>query len=476
MERVEEKASEVRGDAPASYRDEAPPRLAEGTRRETSGVCITTSCDTIDQFVAMFQRYCDGSAIFVANTQRAIGATVMFSFELRDKTAVLVGKGAVAEQFTGMQNPFGREGILLTIQKLTRDSVAVMQRMLAERKRASIEQHTPAPAEPPPRATHAKDIKIPSPAAQPAAKPRAMTVLGMPIVSKPPAESGFKIPGIPKRIEPRLAEGTPRPVVQKPPVDAVPQPVPTHDTVRDEIPFALRHQLMLHEQRAKAVPVRELRGIDFDLDGAWEEPEPAVPVVEPVVAAPVVAAPVVAAPVVAAPVIAAEAPPVELPMAEEIAVQPIDDDEIPVQGVMAEDLSFAPTPLPVIEEIPVVMPLVSPWWRTPLRWTARVALVAALFVGAAMATLFVTAPHHGASAPPAPASTSHADPSSGLLSSALTAPPSASPAPVVEAKPAPVAAPPARPRAPHHVIKAPARPLPKRAVKRAAPCRSLDCL
>jgi hypothetical protein len=445
---VEDKASEVRCEVPTSYREEAPARLADGTRRDiqatqASGICITTSCQTVDQFVAMFQRYCDGSAIFIADTQRPVGASVMFSFELRDKTPVLVGKGTVTEQFTDMQNPFGRAGSLVSIRKLTRDSVAVMQRMLAERKHACVEQHT--------RVTQASDIKIPSPVRQAGAKPRASTVLGMPIVAKPPGDSSFKIPSVPRRIEPRP--------------DGVPQPVPTHDTVRDEIPFALRHQLMLLEQRAKVMPVQELCGVDFDLDSAWDDPEPAVPVIEPAVP---------------------EQLRVEASAPEELPVEPaiaspasidvqIPIDEIPIEPVVEEEL---PVAAQAFAAAAVPVSIAHRWWRTPVRWAVRVAIVSVLFVGAATATWLAIPSQTLAGEPSRPVSSTPLHPSSGLLSSALTAPAAAPPAAPQIAAPAPISQPPrAAPRpAPHPAAKAPARGQLKHVAKQPAPCRSLDCL
>ena len=129
---------------------ETPP-LAEGTRsdidaRRTKGMCVATRCHTVDQFVSTFHRYCEDSAIFIPNARRVVGTILPFSFDLVDEQSVLVGVGTVVEEFTTVDNRFGRAGIVLSVQKLKRESIAVFKRMLVARSEAEQDADTPPPA------------------------------------------------------------------------------------------------------------------------------------------------------------------------------------------------------------------------------------------------------------------------------------------------------------------------------------------
>ena len=351
----------MRDSPPINYVNSAPPeQLAEGTRRDVSvqrakGMSVATRCDDVDHFITTFHRFVEDSTIFIPNARREVGTVLPFSFDLTNDQSVLVGIGSVLEELTTANNRFGRVGIVLSIQKLKRESIPVMERMRAARK-AYVEQHTPAPvfarAMTAPiaidevlkaRSTRTFDVQvpkkplevtIPSPVAKaeapkPEVKPepnlakpepkqvkpepkqaRAKTVLGIPAIGKMPAKQPvMQIPTIPLRDLPKrptfVPEATPLPHAA---VEAVPESlgdVP-HDTVRDEFPFALRHELRMLEQRAQpAAPA-----VPAVVDDGWDSTPLAVP--EPVVQAPVVVQPVAVAPepeapapVVAAPVVAA---------------------------------------------------------------------------------------------------------------------------------------------------------------------------
>ena len=319
----------------------ASPELAEGTRRDVSvqrakGMSIATRCNDVEHFVATFHRYVEDSTIFIPNARREVGTVLPFSFDLVNEESVLVGLGSVLEELTTANNRFGRAGIVLSIQKLKRESIAVMERMRAARKAHIEQQNTPAPvfarAMTAPiaidevlkaRSTRNFEVQVPKkplevqiPSPMPkidTAKLRSKTVLGIPAIGKSPAKQPImQIPVIPPRGElPKRPAIVPdaTPPSHAAAVDAVPETLQPHDTVRDEFPFALRHELRILEQRAQPAPQPVAAAAEID-DG-WDDDAPvaAAPAPAP---APVAAAP---APMAAAPA-PAPAPIVEKPNLE----------------------------------------------------------------------------------------------------------------------------------------------------------------
>lgn len=466
------------------YVEPSAPQLAEGTRRDIdlqprNGICVATRCQTVEQFVSTFHRWCEDSAIFIFNARWPVGTVLPFAFELANEETVLVGLGKVVEEFTTSENRFGRAGIVVAVQKLKRESVAVFKRLLAARNAAEVDRHTPAPvlarATPAPaaldqvrrqlRPTKPLEVKIPSPRERPATMQRAKTMIGIPTIAKaPPKHSVMQIPVILPRGDAkgsravRVPEATPRPVIQQArgtSADAVPAAIEdaSHDTVRDEIPFALRNELRLLETASVARRVE----LDADVDVGWdvEQPLPAAPLValptaeaivepardaivepardailEPAPDALVEPAPLEPAPLEPAPVaVLARAPAaivepapeaVPVPVAADDAVQanvarealrvPVAADE-PLERIPAASdeashhdtaapLAIAQVALAAVSEPAKLathddeneVPIASSWARRSLQWAARIAIAATLFVSTAAITASIDEP------------------------------------------------------------------------------------
>ena len=508
------------------------PRLAEGTRRDIDllprkGISVATRCETVEQFVSTFHRWCEDSAIFILNARWPVGTILPFSFELANEASILVGVGKAVEELTTADNRFGRAGVLIAVQKLKRESVAVFKRLLAARNAAEAERNTPPPAlaraTPAPRAldevrrqlrpTKSLEVRIPSPNERPASAPRAKTVVGIPAIAKLPTKPAImQIPTIVPRGDVRSSralrppEATPRPVIEQTRAtarDAVPVVIEDagHDTVRDEIPFALRNELRLLETASAARRV----DVDLDVDVGWD-------VDVPLAAAPLVALPAPTASVEPAPEAPREAAPqvvpdpvldaVPEPLAADDAVQAIPDEAIerapaasdevlatpcvdaaasPILSVPASDAVIAPEHIAAPDRVDDV-PIAASWWRTSLRWAARVAIASLLFVVAAAITASIDTPSlPAATGPEAPAPFSTIP----VVSSEppAPAPDLAQTEPV--AAPEPEQQPPAAAQAHAAASKLksapasqkPARALPATRPRRAkARCASLDCL
>jgi hypothetical protein len=130
-------------------------RTVSGKRVYAGGLRIGTRCETVDEFVDKFYRYCVGSMIFIPSAKRSVGRDVAFSFDLTEGRPVLCGVGVVMEQFPDASNPFGRAGIVIEIRQLQADSRPVLEKLATmQRMRrggpAQARETTPPPATPAP--------------------------------------------------------------------------------------------------------------------------------------------------------------------------------------------------------------------------------------------------------------------------------------------------------------------------------------
>jgi len=243
------------------------------------GICVTTHCQSVDQFVSTFQRYCEDAAIFIPNGRREVGTTLPFSFELANEESVLVGIGLVVEAYATVNNRFGREGIVIDVKKLKRESVPIFERMLAARKQARAERTAPPLTFPRPvtisleelrrarrRTTGELEVPILKPLELVGGRRRGNTGV-LPVIAKAPAlQPVVQIPPMPPHLVARRdAETKRRPPFEVPTIDidAIPALIDDADTARDELPFALRHELRLLEARAPVVPLA-------DVDAGWD--------------------------------------------------------------------------------------------------------------------------------------------------------------------------------------------------------------
>lgn len=116
---------------------------------KVKGLCISTRCASLDEFVATFYRFCEDDTLFVATlTTRPVGLETPFSILLADRSPALRGFCVVTSSWSTPVNPYRRPGIRIKVVKLTRDGVSVFVRLRARRTEAMADAE-PAPRPPP---------------------------------------------------------------------------------------------------------------------------------------------------------------------------------------------------------------------------------------------------------------------------------------------------------------------------------------
>jgi hypothetical protein len=501
------------------------PKLADGTRRDvnlqhTKSLRIATRCETIDQFISIFQRYCEDTSIFIPNVVRSAGSVTEFTFELEGGRPAFVGVGSVIEELPTKDNRFGRAGVVVALQQLKSSSLSVFERALAART-ASLAQGTPSPVR-----TRKYDVAaVPIPSTVDKAQPRK-TVIGLPIVTKAPAPvanaaataaAAIKVPTFiaprPTKTVAAVAKGRARTVdgggdsIPVPIEDgsgwttgraeSIPEALPegVGDTTVDVVPFGLLHGLgdqpIVTTPLAAKKPSARLAAV---------EPAPAPPVVEPetIEAETLVKAkPSEPARAHAEIELAPTEPAFEEPAPLVLPSEPAPDEPRARGQIVAPIVApmLAIRPARVREEAPAPPPVSLA--RRSMRWIGACLATAALFAATSAVTLMATepawttpAPHQAATGPTN---------ARNVLQAALDTvqdksdpPATAEPAPAAEptaapqaVEPAPAEAPaqrvaPARPVAPNVRAAAAAvhrRPIARRAPpKPAVPCSTLDCI
>jgi WAS/WASL-interacting protein len=102
--------------------------------QSTKGLRIATQCTSVDQFITLFNRFCDAKSFFVSTmAMRPVGLETAFSVDLEDGTPVLRGLGVVLDAWTTKDNPYGRPGVRLGVRRLTTDSAKVFEQLLIAR-------------------------------------------------------------------------------------------------------------------------------------------------------------------------------------------------------------------------------------------------------------------------------------------------------------------------------------------------------
>jgi len=121
------------------------------TVEDTNQMCITTRCRSVEQFIAMFERYVDGNSIFVSTLgMRPAGTESAFVVLLADGTPVLRGRSIVRKAWKTTGNPFRLPGLLLGLRTLTPRSMQVFERMRGVRREETIASLAPPPPLPAP--------------------------------------------------------------------------------------------------------------------------------------------------------------------------------------------------------------------------------------------------------------------------------------------------------------------------------------
>lgn len=95
---------------------------------------IVTGCTSVEQFISVFHRFCDARTCFIPCVEiRPVGSRLQFSLRLADGTPMLRGSCIVRDAWATSANPFKRPGVQLELRKLTTDSTAVFEKLLAQR-------------------------------------------------------------------------------------------------------------------------------------------------------------------------------------------------------------------------------------------------------------------------------------------------------------------------------------------------------
>lgn len=220
------------------------------SKPKTKALIVATRCQTVEQFVATFYRFCDETTFFVATlSTRPVGLETAFSIQLEDKTPVLRGLCEVVEVWSTPANRFGRPGVRLAVKRLTTESHVVFKQLQTARKTAEAADAaaaaagktipplsraatwtTPAPA-PPPAVVVPPLSAAPVPSAVPAARPGASTPSSPTPFAPLPALTPPALPPLPGAPKPPpipsvRATPPPMPVIVVPPVVAAVAPPP----------------------------------------------------------------------------------------------------------------------------------------------------------------------------------------------------------------------------------------------------------
>ncbi len=98
--------------------------------RQLIAMRIVTRFTTAEQFVNAFHRLCTDTTCFIPTMDgRAVGVETCFSIRLANGTTMLAGYCVVAAVWPTVDSPFRRPGVLLKIQRLTPESVAVFHQL-----------------------------------------------------------------------------------------------------------------------------------------------------------------------------------------------------------------------------------------------------------------------------------------------------------------------------------------------------------
>lgn len=104
------------------------------SKRRNEGPRVVTGCATREQFVSVFARFCDAKTCFIPTVETPqVGGTLSFSLRLSDGKPILRGAGVVRGAWKNSDNAYERPGVLVEIKKLSAESKAVYEQLLAKR-------------------------------------------------------------------------------------------------------------------------------------------------------------------------------------------------------------------------------------------------------------------------------------------------------------------------------------------------------
>ena len=83
------------------------------------GLRIASGCSTLDEFTAVFRKFCTPNSIFIATkVPRPSGIAIRFAITLKDGKAVMSGAGTIVESFETKDNRYERSGMVVEFSKL----------------------------------------------------------------------------------------------------------------------------------------------------------------------------------------------------------------------------------------------------------------------------------------------------------------------------------------------------------------------
>jgi hypothetical protein len=140
-----------------------------------SRIAVATEHATVEQFIASFNRYCDRSAFFLSTTQPPppIGSEVEFQVSLRGGERMLRGIGTINAAWPTAESPWGAPGVHVGIKKMTSTSSEMFAKLRAARGNTST-----------------------------------MTLLGIPVIPRPPAAGTDDAIPEPLPLPPRVRTNT----------------------------------------------------------------------------------------------------------------------------------------------------------------------------------------------------------------------------------------------------------------------------
>ena len=91
---------------------------------------IRTRCTDIDEVVALFTPFVEGTSIFISTCSLTPpGMESTFRIFLANGTIVLRGRGVVRKVWSTAESPYRLPGMLLAVRKVTQDSEPIFARM-----------------------------------------------------------------------------------------------------------------------------------------------------------------------------------------------------------------------------------------------------------------------------------------------------------------------------------------------------------
>ena len=130
-----------------------PPSMA--SKEPSALISIATRCESVEAFVALFQRFVDPTdhALFVAAREpRPVGVSAPFRIKLRDGTVVMKGAARVLRAWggDGAGSPWERPGYCIELSGLEGESQRIYRELIDEKRDDAPGEPPAAPAPRPP--------------------------------------------------------------------------------------------------------------------------------------------------------------------------------------------------------------------------------------------------------------------------------------------------------------------------------------